>query len=178
MNEWWSLTRTQLAQTLKVSAPTIGTAIDDGAPGVKERGGRGKSARIDMRQFLPWWIEREKAKLSSVNAKPAKAHERETEVDIRLKELKFARESDQVLARSDALFVVRDVFTQLNSALESMPRRDGYRVLNLKEMADAVESLTAIADQIRAELRVPERWLAVEDDVAEEPEQTELAVPV
>lgn len=170
MNEWWSLTRTQLAQMLKVSPATIGTAIDDGAPGVKERGGRGKSARIDTRQFVPWWNERDRAKIGSAAGKPAKAHERETEVDIRLKELKFARESDQVLARADALFVVRDVFTQLNSALESMPRRDAYRVLNLKEMADAVEALTIIADQMRADLRVPERWLPVEDDVSEEVE--------
>jgi phage terminase Nu1 subunit (DNA packaging protein) len=175
MNEWWSLTRTQLAQMLKVSPATIGTAIDDGAPGVKERGGRGKSARIDSRQFVVWWIEREKAKLGSANNKPVKAHERETEVDIRLKELKFARESDQVLARADALFVVRDVFTQLNSAMESMPRRDAHRVLNLKEMVDAVEALTAIADQIRADLRVPERWLPVEDEAPDESGAEEAA---
>lgn len=168
MTDWWSLTRTQLAQTLKVAPPTIAAAIDDGAPGVRDRGARGKASRIDIREFMPWWVEREVAKRAGATEKSKSPAARETEVDIRLKEVKLAKEIEQLLPKADALFIVRDVFTQVNGAFDSMPRRHGYRVLNLKEMADAVEALTQIADQMRADLRVPERWLPVQDETPDD----------
>lgn len=161
MSDVFLQTRTQLAQLLGVTVPTIGTAIDDGAPGVRESGGRGKGAKIDAREFIPWWIERERQKVrSELGGK--KIHEIEQELDIEIKRAKLLKDIGQLLPRSVLANTMRDVVSRLDVDLRQTPDREAETVIGLKTRQEAVEALQLIVEGLRGALRVSDKWMPPE----------------
>ena len=154
-------TRTQLAQLLGVTVPTIGAAIDEGAPGVRESGSRGKGAKIDAREFIPWWIERERQKVrAELGGK--KIHEVEQEIDIEIKRTKLLKERAELLPRVVLANTLRDVTSRLDVDLRQMPEREAESVIGLRTREDAVHALGLIVDGLRAALRVSDKWMPPE----------------
>lgn len=161
MSDVHHFSRGQLAQLLGVTVPTIGAAVDDGAPGVEQTGSRGKAAKIDARLFIPWWIERERAKVrAELGGK--KLHEVEREIDIEIKREKLLKERAETLPRSVLANTIRDVASRLNVDINQMPDRDAELVLGLKTREEAVAALRLIAEGLRANLRVSEKWMPPE----------------
>lgn len=161
MSDVHHFSRSQLAQMLGVTVPTIGAAIDDGAPGIVQGGSRGKAAKIDSRLFVPWWIERERAKLrAELGGK--KLHEVERELDIELKREKLLKERAETLPRSVLANTVRDVMARVAVAINQMPEREADLMIGLRTRADAVEALGLVAEGLRADLRVSDKWMPPE----------------
>lgn len=158
MRDGLSYTKTQLAQLLGVSVPTISTAIDEGAPGVTAAGGRGKQAQVDGKQFVPWYLERERARArAEVGGKSLNSQERELDID--LKREKLMRERKELVPKGAFVATVRDVLARLSVGIDQMPEREAESVIGLRDRGAAVAALQLIGDQLRADLRAPERWM-------------------
>lgn len=169
MSHGLSFTRGQLAQLLGVSTPTITSAIDDGAPGVQQVGGRGKASRIDGSAFIPWYCERERAK-ARAEAEGKSLSMQEAQLDIELKREKLAKERRENVPRGAFAVVLRDILTRVNIAMDQLPTREADGIIGITDKVRAVETLRMMMDQLRADLRAPEEWLP-----APEEEQLELA---
>lgn len=161
MSDALLFTRSQLSQLLGVTVPSISNAIDDGAPGVQSAGSRGKGAKIDGTVFIPWYLERERARTRS-EAGSKKLSEIDRELDIELKREKLLKERAQMIPRSAFVAVMRDVFTRLKVAIQQMPDREAETILNLKDRQDAASMLRLIGDALEGELRSPDMWLPPE----------------
>ncbi len=156
------LNRTQAQDLLGLSVEAMRAAIKARAPGVLDAGGRGRGARIDFAEFYQWWLEKKRAERERAERPPVcTAAARETEIDIRLKELRFQRQAEALLPRDDAQRLLEGALQQIGEVLQDMPAREAPRVVGLSSMLDAVEHLTAIADRMRDDLRNPARWLGL-----------------
>ena len=154
------LNRTQTQELLGLSVDAMRAAIRARVPGVLDAGGRGRGARIDFAEFYQWYLADRRAKWQREMEPPSEnANDRETEIDIRLKELRFQRLAAAVVPSHEAQGVLDDVLQQIADALQAMPTREAPHVLGLPDMASAVEQLSAIAERLREDLRNPERWL-------------------
>lgn len=163
---WFS--RTQLARMLGVTLPTISTAIDEGAPGVQKAGGRGKTSKIDATEFIPWYLERERARIRAESA-GKKASEIERDLDIELKREKLARERKELVPRAAFVHTLRDILARLSVQIDQLPDREADAVIGLRDRASAEAALRLIGDQLRNDLRAPEMW------TPGEPPQLELS---
>lgn len=161
MSDALSFTRTQLAQMLGVTVPSISTAIDEGAPGVRETGGRGKGSKIDGCAFIQWYLERERTRARS-EAGGKKLSEIERELDIELKREKLMRDRQESVPRTAFVNTVRDVMTRLNIVINQLPEREAETVIGLRDRDMAVEALRLIGDGLKGELRTADMWMPPE----------------
>ena len=161
MIEGGTVTRRVLAYALGVSDPTISNWVDQGAPCI-DRGGRGTSAQFDLQAYIAWWREH-------VLAAPprGKLSEREQTVDIEMKELKLRQLKAALVPRAAAVRIIDHVMSQCVGTVRQSPRRFAHRVVNLPDIASAVEALTAIAEEQCGDLRVPEAWQPLSDEPGE-----------
>ncbi len=155
------LSRTQLAAILGVTVPTIGTAIDEGAPGVLVAGSRGKSGKIDATQFVPWYIEREKRRAREKGDGQSQAAI-ERELDIEIKREKLLKDRRENMPRVVLVNTMRDVAARLRVTIDQMPDREADAVIGIKDRASAVAALQMIADGMKGALRSPETWMPPE----------------
>lgn len=156
------LNRAQIQEVFGLSVDAMRAAIRAGAWGVVDAGGRGRGARIDIREFYQWYVADRRAKWQRATERPSEsAKDRETELDIRLKQLRFQRLAAKLVPSLEAERVLDDVLQQITDVLRAMPAREAPGVLGIRDHVDAVELLTAIANRLREDLRNPERWLGV-----------------
>lgn len=161
MSDDGTVTRKFLAHALSVSEPTISKWVDQGAPCI-DRGRKGVPAKFDPRAFIAWWKD---TIVMAGAKKPEKLYEREQIVDIETKELKLRQMKAELIDRAAAVHVVRGMHTQTAAVFRQGPRRYGAQLVNLPDVAAAVEVFARIAeDQIR-DLRLPDAWKAISDGV-------------
>ncbi len=155
------LSRTQLAAILGVTVPTIGAAIDEGAPGVLEAGSRGKAGKIDATQFVPWWIERERRRAREKDSGQSQASI-ERDLDIEIKREKLLKDRRENLPRAILVNTLRDVAARLRVSIDQMPDREADVVIGIRDREAAVAALRVIADGMKGNLRAPETWMPPE----------------
>lgn len=161
MKDGHSFTRSQLAALLGVTVPTISTAVDEGAPGVKASGGRGRSAQIDGKLFIPWYLERERVR-ARAEAGGKSLNSQERELDIELKREKLMRERREMVPRAAFVSTLRDILARVSVTIEQMPEREAENVIGLRDRASAVAALQLIGDQLRVDLRATDKWMPPE----------------
>jgi phage terminase Nu1 subunit (DNA packaging protein) len=160
MAEWWELNKRQVAALVGVSEPTLAKWVNEGAPCL-ERGGPGKPARFDAREFVQWWASHKAPAAKGTSSE--NLDEREQRLDIEKKELENATRRGLLVERAAAVKVIRSLVTGLAAVLRTIPRRHGHRFIGIDTMAKAVDRLTLVVEEAIAELRTPDQWQVVID---------------
>lgn len=152
-------TRKLLAHFFGKSEPTVSKYVDQGMPCI-DRGKKGTPAQFDVRECFAWYVE---YVVRAGEAKPQRLTEREQLVDIETKELKLRQLKNDLVERAAAVHVIRGLHLQTANQLRQGPRRFAHRLINLPDMAAAVEVQTAIAEEQIADLRIPDTWAALHE---------------
>lgn len=155
MSEPLTLSRADLARLLGVTPPAIGNALDEGAPGVDDRGGPGKPATIQVAPFLRWWIQRAVQRGGGTNGKLSDV---ERQLDIELKREKLSRERGEFVPRAASVEITRDAFTRVRIAVERMESRHALAFVLLPDVTAASEALVTLGGTLLSELRAPDLW--------------------